>query len=431
VQCRTDVSGAPAYRDVAIVKHGIPNSFQKADRMQSQQGWSAEQAAAFSRLMLGETQQYGVLFYDADLRITGWNHGASFLTGWTAEEVLGRPTAMLFVPEDRARKLDVHEANTARVVGVAEDERWHMRKDGSCLWSSGVSLVLAREHGEPTGYMKVFRDATHMRTRLKYLENVNQAYVADQQDKNVFIGKIAHEMRNPLSPLKTAVELFKKVVKDNPGHARVIKVMERQIGFLDRLVEDLLDLTRVKTGRMHLAYEPVILQDFLLEILESTQPAAAAKEITVRHVMPPLPIDIDIDRQRLQQVIVNLLNNAIKYTQRGGHVWMTATLDQTHFVCYLKDDGQGIGPGLLPKIFDIFTQASDRQAHRGDGLGIGLTVVKEIVTLHQGTIEVRSEGPGLGSEFTVRIPQRRPHGAEPEPLPPPPPPPAPDAGPDT
>jgi len=385
--------------------------------MDNRQGWTPEQAVAFARLMLGDTQQYGVIFYDAGLRITGWNKGAEFLTGWAAHEVLGQPTAMLFVPEDRARMLDVHEANTARVVGVAEDERWHLRKDGSRMWSSGISLVLGRKNGEATDFMKIFRDVTHLRARMKYLENVNQEYAAEQQEKNVFIGTIAHELRNPLFPLKTAIELIKQMNVDNPGLGHAMKIMERQIGFLERMVEDLVDLTRVQTGRMHLAYETVIMQELLLEVLDGAQPAAAAKNITVRHVMPPVPINIEVDRQRLQQVMMNLLNNAIKYTPRDGHVWMTATVDQTHFVCYLKDDGQGIGADLLPKIFDIFTQADGKDAHRGAGLGIGLAVVKEIVTLHQGTIEVRSEGAGMGSEFTVRIPMRRPRGSEPEPLP--------------
>jgi two-component system CheB/CheR fusion protein len=117
--------------------------------------------------------------------------------------------------------------------------------------------------------------------------------------------------------------------------------------------------------------------------------------------------------------MLNLLHNAIKYTPHGGTIWLTATIDQTHFVCYVRDNGQGISASLLPRIFDMFTQADQRPADRSAGLGIGLAVVKEIVALHQGTVEVRSEGEGKGSEFAVRVPQRRPCGSEPEPMPPP------------
>lgn len=384
--------------------------------------WTPEQTEAFTRYMCHDTQQYGVIFYDAALRITGWNAGAHYITGWTMAETLGQPTGMLFVPEDRERKLDVHEADAARVVGVNEDERWHLRKDGSRFWSSGVSVVLTSGAEAPSMYMKVFRDVTHLRARMKYLENMLQDSAAERQDKNVFIGTIAHEMRNPLSPLKLAVQLIKAGARkpdDGARHAHALRVMERQIGFLERLIEDLVDLTRVQAGKLNVAYETVVLQDCLLEAIESCQAGAEAKGIALRRILPSVPIRIEVDPNRLQQVIVNLLGNAVKYTRHGGNIWVSATVDQTHFVCNVKDDGQGIDADLLPRIFDIFTQADDRQAARGDGLGIGLAVVKEIVSRHQGTIEVRSEGPGKGSEFMIRIPQRRPHGAEREPLPPP------------
>jgi two-component system CheB/CheR fusion protein len=377
--------------------------------------WNADQAAAFTRLMLGETQQYGVVFYDNELRITGWNAGAHRITGWTASELLGRTIAILFVPEDRARRLDEHEANTVRVVGVGEDERWHLRRDGSRFWSSGLSFALTSADGEPAGFVKLFRDATHLRARMKYLENVQHEGAFREHDQNMFIATIAHEMRNPLSPLKTAVELMKRQFGDNPRHEHAIKIMARQIGFLERLIEDLVDLTRVQTGKMRMAYETVVLQELLYEALDACSTAAQAKGLAMHQVMPPVPVKVNVDARRLLQVVVNLLNNAIKYTQDGGNIWLTATVDQTHFVCYVKDDGQGISSELLPRIFEMFTQADSSHAERGAGLGIGLSVAKEIVSLHQGTIEVRSEGAGSGSEFTMRIPQRPPRGSEPEP----------------
>jgi PAS domain S-box-containing protein len=370
--------------------------------------WSPDQANAFAQVMLQSTQQFGVVFYDVELRITGWSDGAQYITGWTANDVLGQPTAMLFVPEDRQNKLDAHEANLASVVGVAEDERWHVRKDTARYWSSGVSLPLRGVNDQLKGFVKVFRDATHLRSRMKYLENLVQEGDVQKSEKNVFIGTIAHEMRNPLSPLKSAIELMKRVSGDTARYLPLIGIIERQISFLDRLVEDLVDLTRVQTGKLSIAYEDVVLQDFLFESLHSCRSAAEAKGIFIHQVMPPIPIYVEADSRRLQQVMLNLLNNAIKYTPAGGNIWLTATVDHTHFLCYVKDDGQGIGEGLLPKIFDIFTQADSHQPSRRDGLGIGLAVVKEIISLHQGNVEVRSEGEGKGSEFIVRIPLRQP-----------------------
>jgi PAS domain S-box-containing protein len=378
--------------------------------------WSRDQAAALGELLLGHTQQIGVIYYDDALRITAWNEGAHFMTGWTADDVLGQPTAIMFVPEDRSNRLDVHEANTARVVGVAEDERWHLRKDGSRFWSSGVSLPLRSVAGKPAGFVKIFRDLTHIRTRLKHLENLVQEFEVHRRDKNVFIGTIAHEMRNPLSPLKTAVELLKRSPDSHPHHLQTIRIVDRQIGFLDRLIEDLVDLTRVQTGKLNVVYEVAVLQEVLYEAIHGCEDVAKAKGITIHEVMPPVPIQVEVDPRRLQQVMLNLFNNAIKYTHAGGNIWLTATVDQTHFLCYVKDDGQGIGPELLPQIFDMFTQADSCHGGRGDGLGIGLAIVHEIVALHQGNVEVRSEGDGRGSEFTVRIPRRRPNGPQAEPL---------------
>jgi len=373
--------------------------------------WKREDAQALHSLLMEKTRQYGVMFYDANLRITGWNSGAEFITGWTASEVLGQPTAMLFIPEDRERKLHEHEASTAALVGAGEDERWHMRHDGSWFWSSGVSLPLHRDGDRVTGYVKIFRDATHLRVRTRYLENELKEHAERDSEREVFLGTIAHEMRNPLAPLKTAVQLMRMQVTNPEQMARPLQVMERQLGLLERLVEDLVDITRVHAGKMNITYERVEYQAMLHEAVDSCATAAQFKGIVIHRGFPPVPIEVEVDTRRMHQVVVNLLNNAIKFTPHGGHVWVTATVDQTHFVCYIKDSGKGIEPDLLPKIFDVFTQAESGRADRGAGLGIGLAVVKEIVSLHLGTVEVRSEGPGKGSEFTIRIPLRRPDGA--------------------
>lgn len=368
--------------------------------------WQQRDADAFTELMLARTRQYGVMFYDVALRITGWNEGAAFITGWTAAEVLGQPTATLFTPEDRARRLDEHEASTAGIVGVAEDERWHMRKDGSQFWSSGMSLPLHREGDVVTGYVKVFRDATHLRARTRYLENELRVNVARDAEKNVFIGTIAHEMRNPLSPLKSAHQVLELFAGDAERSRNPLKVIDRQLGFLERLVEDLVDLTRVRSGKMHLCYARTELQALLHEAVDSCRPAANNRGVTFHLSFPSVPIEIEVDDRRIHQVFVNLLNNAVKYNHDKGDVWLTATFDRSHFICYLKDNGKGIDPELQPRIFDVFTQAEGHHAERGAGLGIGLAVVKEIVALHGGTVEARSEGAGKGSEFIVRVPLR-------------------------
>lgn len=372
------------------------------------QNWKHEDAEALQTLMLEKTRQYGIMFYDAERRITGWNAGAEFITGWRADQVLGQPTAMLFIPEDREHKLDQQEAHTAAQAGVGEDERWHTRHDGSWFWASGVSVPLRREDGRIGSFVKIFRDATHLRVRTRYLENELKASSEREAERAVFLGTVAHELRNPLSPLKSAIQLMRMQDDVSARMDRPLQVMERQLGLLEHLVEDLVDAARVNAGKMSISYERVDYQALLKDAVDGCATAARLKDITVHCSFPLVPIAIEVDARRMQQVFVNLLNNAIKFTPRGGHVWLNATLDPTHFICYMKDSGRGIESSMLPKIFDVFTQAEGGRADRGAGLGIGLAVVKEIVALHQGTVEVRSEGEGKGAEFTVRIPLRKP-----------------------
>jgi two-component system CheB/CheR fusion protein len=379
--------------------------------------WQDEDARAFTELMLRKTRQHGVIFFDKELRIRGWNQGACFITGWTSQDVLGQSFAMTFAPEDRERKLPEHEAEVALETEAALDERWHQRKDGSRFWSGGVTVPLRSPSGEVAGFVKVFRDMTHLRARMKYLENQLRESNSRHHARDTFVGTIAHEMRNPLGPLHLALELMRRVPDEAGRYGELIRIMDRQVGFLQRLVEDLVDLTRVQTGKMSIAYGTVELQRFLGDACDECRPAADAKGVALHLLSPQVPIEIEVDPHRLDQVVVNLVNNALKFTERGGAVWVSATVDQTDFVVSVKDNGRGIAPDLLPKIFDVFTQAQGAGSERGAGLGIGLALVKEIVALHQGTVEVRSEGPGKGSEFILRIPQRRPAGSQPEPLP--------------
>ena len=349
--------------------------------------------------------------YDTSGAITGWNCGAHFITGFTDEEVIGQPLSILFLPEDRALGIDQHERNTAGRMGVAEDERWHLRKDGSPFWSTGVSVPIRRGGAEVTGFVKIFRDATHLRARIKSLENRVQRSDEKQLERDRFIGTIAHELRNPLAPLRNVIELLGAGPGLPARQSQAVKMMQRQLAQLDRLVEDLVDFTRMQVGKMKVACRAFVLQDLLDQALESCRSAADAKGVALGSVFPPVAVEVEADPQRLLQVVTNLLNNAVKFTPAGGEVWLTCSTDQSHFIVQVRDNGQGISAQLLPRIFEAFTQAGDSDTQRGAGLGIGLALVKEIVSLHGGTVEVRSEGVDKGSEFVVRIPLR-PDAAE-------------------
>lgn len=356
----------------------------------------------------------GVIFLDAQGRITGWSEGCHFMLGFDAGEVLGQPISLIFTPEDRERRLDAHELRSARELGAAEDERWHVRRDGSRFWASGVTLPLFGPAGL-RGYVKMFKDASHLGARMTALENEAQQAAAAAARQGSFLVSVAHELRNPLGTLKTVAELLSRPEADTQ-RAQLLDITHRQLGFLERLVEDLVDLARADAGKLTRAYCAVELQQLLGLALQSCRGRADAHGVSLGALLPEVPIRVEVDADRLHQVVVNLLNNAIKFTPPGGSVVLLANVDTTHFVVQVKDTGVGIGPDLLPRIFDMFTQADGAGSHRGAGLGVGLALVKQIVSLHQGTVEVRSEGPGKGSEFTVRIPLAPP--LSPPPLPP-------------
>lgn len=366
--------------------------------------WSDEDAAAFADVVLRHSDPYGIILLDDDGCIKGWNRGAIKITGFEESDAVGEQFSLLFTPEDRERKLDQHELDSARLTGSAEDERWHLRKDGSSFWSSGMTLRLAGKGQRAAGFVKIFRDATHLRTRMRYLENFQQEQLANEAHRDIFVATLAHELRNPLAPMKTALSLLMHSKPPEERSRNALKILDRQLGFLERLVEDLNDLTRVKRGQLRIDCATVTLQDLLNEAIDSCRTAADRRGVTLQPLLPTVPIEVHADPGRLHQVVSNLLNNGIKFTPAGGTVWLSATADQTHFLIVVRDNGVGISGDLLPQIFDVFTQAASADTHRGSGLGIGLSLVKEIVTLHQGTVEVRSEGPGHGAEFTVRIP---------------------------
>ena len=359
----------------------------------------------FTRLMLQESRQYGVVLLDQEGFITGWNHGAVFITGFTPVDVIGRPMSALFTEEDRAFKLDLLELETAARAGAADDERWHQRKDGSRFWAAGTCARVGAA-GSSQGFVKVFKDGTHLKARMTSLENRLRQSETQIAEYGRMLGKVAHEFRNGMAPLFNVRQIMQRLPEVAEPHGKLLGVMERQLSHMARIVEDVLDITRAGAGKLTLRPQAVILQSLLDGALEAMLPTAQHAGVSLQSVQSIVPLTVEVDPVRLQQVIGNLISNAIKFTPSGGEVWLTATVDHSHFLITVRDSGKGIGPDLLPLIFNAFTQASEAETHRGSGLGLGLAVVKEIVDLHQGTVEVRSEGEGKGSEFVVRIPLR-------------------------
>lgn len=240
----------------------------------------------------------------------------------------------------------------------------------------------------------------HLTERARAEESLR---LADRR-KDEFLATLGHELRNPLAPLLTAVQLMKTTGNQNGVATRLRSVMERQIGYLVRLVNDLLEVSRITRGLIEVQREPLDLAFVLHSAIDTSRPVvdAAGHQLSVE--LPDDPVTVYGDTVRLTQVFSNLLNNAAKYTNAGGHIWVQLRRDRHRAVVSVRDDGIGIAPDQLSSVFEMFTQVDRSNRLAQGGLGIGLTLVRSLVAMHGGSVEARSEGPGTGSEFVVVLP---------------------------
>ncbi len=226
------------------------------------------------------------------------------------------------------------------------------------------------------------------------------------RQKDEFLAMLAHELRNPLAPIRNAVQVLQQLRLEEPTLDWGRAVIDRQVGQLTRLVDDLLDVSRLARGQISLKKEPIELRTIVERALETSRPLIEAHRHHLSVALPSEPVYLEGDLTRLAQALGNLLNNAAKYTEEGGRIGLTADRAEDHVVLRVRDSGVGIPPETLPYVFDLFTQG-DRALDRAQGgLGIGLALVKKLVELHGGRVEASSPGPGQGSEFTLRLPTR-------------------------
>ena len=355
-------------------------------------------------LLSESTQEHAILLLDKVGRIIYWNVGAERIFGLSRDEAVGQEVSRLFTPEERAQGLPEHEIAVARSNGSAEDDRWLARRDGSRFWATGLMVALRDENGGLLGFGKILRSRSDLREQFETLRNQVEALGATARRKDVFLSTLSHELRNPLAPLSNAVQLIRMTAPTAPDLEYPLKVIERQVESLSRLVDDLLDLSRIGAGKIELKKRKVALQEIIQRAVEAAGPMVHGRRHKLEVLLPPARLFVDADPDRLVQVFVNLLNNSGKYTPEKGRIWVKGTIEGDEAVVHVKDTGIGIPHDVLPRIFEMFTQAESSRPHSHGGLGIGLTVVKELVTLHGGSVQVRSEGPGKGSEFSVRLP---------------------------
>ena len=331
-----------------------------------------------------------------------WSENLEGLYGLPPGGFGGTYTAFqaLVHPEDRDT---VHRAVTRAVEdGPGYDVEFRtVRPDGSIRWMAATGRVLCDATGRAARLIGVGTDITDRKRLGDELEQ-RAAQLADaDRRKDEFLAMLAHELRNPLAPLSTAVHLLQR---DGADRGQVVQMVDRQVRHLARLVDDLLDVSRITQGKITLRKELVLLSTVVEQAVEMVRTSIDARGHAFTVSLPGDPVRLDADPARLAQVVGNLLSNAAKYTPRGGSIWLTAEREGNGIAIRIRDTGIGIAADFLPFVFDLFAQGDASLDRARGGLGIGLTVVRNLVGMHGGHVEARSAGLGQGSEFVVHLP---------------------------
>jgi PAS domain S-box-containing protein len=358
------------------------------------------------QLLLDQGEDYALFLMAPDGTITDWFRGAEHVFGFTADEMVGEHARRLFNQEDIDRGAEAHELNVARAAGREEDDRWHVRKDGTRFWGSGVLFALRDKESNVVGFAKLVRNRIDLKTQTEALENQVKALTETGRQKDLFLGVLAHELRNPLAPLTNAVELL-RTAPAGPMSPHALQIIDRQVALLRRLVEDLVDTARIGAGKVDLQLRLLDLKEPMDAAADAALPLAEAREQDFQVLQIAGAVPVNGDPQRLQQVFFNLLTNAVKYTPRKGKILFNLTTEGGDAIVRVEDTGVGMSADILPKVFDLFTQEESSLVLSSGGLGLGLPLVRDLVRLHGGTVQGRSDGRDKGSVFTVRLPLQR------------------------
>lgn len=347
-----------------------------------------------------QAADHAFILLDADSRVVDWAGAACDMFGYRKQEMLGRSLDLLFTEEDRLKGIPQHEVRLATSAGRAEDDRWHVRKDGALIWVSG-SMVALRDGGDLIGFGKVVAERTSQRTFVETLQHRTEAAQRAAESRNSFFGRLVHEVRNCLSPIQSVVNLLETTKKDGSMNLP-LAVIKRQVVQLERMMKDVTEVARFGAGKLALQKQTFDLGAALLEVAEAVRGSAIVKMQDLTVLVPPVPLEICADRERVHQIVFNLLHNAVKYTPEHGRIWLHCTYEPEYAVIKVEDTGIGISAEMLPVIFELFTQENPGQS--GGGFGVGLSLVKDLVDAHQGFVEVTCDGKGKGSAFAVRLP---------------------------
>jgi PAS domain S-box-containing protein len=320
------------------------------------------------------------------------------------EQACNTPVASFFFPEDQPRMMQEFFPSVLAQGHGEVEVRFRHFKTGEARWIACKVITLPGADGRPIGFATVSQDVTERRRMEDSLRTLAADLSEADRKKNEFLAMLAHELRNPIAPISNAVRALRMGVTDPEAVRSTSEMLERQVGQLARLVEDLLDVNRITRGKIELRRTRTALAPIVQQAVDAARPLCRSMRHELEVTLPPHEIHVDGDAARLTQVVGNLLHNACKFTNPGGRVTLTVGQEDQEAVIRISDDGIGIAAEHLPVLFDMFAQVDTSLERTRDGLGIGLTLVKTLTEMHGGSVGVASEGPGRGSEFTVRLP---------------------------
>jgi PAS domain S-box-containing protein len=332
-------------------------------------------------------------------RVSNLNPMAEALTGWIRAEALGKPIGQILklIGEETRQPVEI-PVMKALEKGMVNELTSHtvlIARDGTERPIDDSAAVIKDAAGQPIGVVMVLRDASERRRYEKNLQYLNRR-------KDEFLATLAHELRNPLAALRNAVQVL---LEGPPTEARHSKeVIDRQARQLTRLMDDLLDSSRIVHNELELRKERVNLAEVVQAAIDQVRPRLEGEARDLRVDLPPRPVYLLADAVRLAQALFHLLDNAVKYTTAGGHIRLRAEAEGDQVLIAVTDDGIGIEPDRIPRIFDVYSRSEPMYERARSGLGLGLSLVHGLVGLHGGSVEARSAGPGKGSEFIIRLP---------------------------
>jgi PAS domain S-box-containing protein len=363
------------------------------------------------RTLIGQVKDHAIFAVDLDGHATTWNEGVERVLGWGREEFIGLSLESFFPAEDIASGAPRRELQRAAEEASTTHDRWLRRKDGTPFFASGMTSRMIDASGHIVGFSQVLRD----RTAWKLAQDERDLLLASERKarqeaeqanrlKDEFLATLSHELRSPLNAIVGWVHVLRRQVEVQSEVARGLEIIERNARAQTQIINDLLDMSRIMTGKVELNTRSVNLTKVIGATLEVIRPMADAKGIRIETALDSSVPRIQGDPNRLQQVLWNLLINAVKFTSAGGRVHVTLSRVDSQAEISVQDSGVGIHPSFLPYVFDRFRQADASTTRMYGGLGLGLSIVKNLVELHAGSASAKSAGEGLGATFTISLP---------------------------